>query len=228
MNRGDVCQTCKLSSFDCPGHFGHIELPVPVFNPLFMVQAFQLLRGTCSYCHKFLVKDVVILRYIAKLTLLEHGLASASDAVDDIASPSTSKKAKASGRKSSKKQNEETLSDQEIGGESTREPGEPAEEDDEDDDIGDYKMRLDKWVEYSIVSAKRSATGGMGEYGRDEYKNSGICFDRRKKVVAEFLKALPKKTCGRCGALVPLSLFLVFSRPTLANATLYHTVEHID
>ena len=28
------CTTCKLSAVHCPGHFGHIELPLPVYNPL--------------------------------------------------------------------------------------------------------------------------------------------------------------------------------------------------
>lgn len=28
------CQTCSLGYDSCPGHFGHIELPLPVYNPL--------------------------------------------------------------------------------------------------------------------------------------------------------------------------------------------------
>lgn len=28
------CITCRLNQSSCPGHFGHIELPVPVYNPL--------------------------------------------------------------------------------------------------------------------------------------------------------------------------------------------------
>jgi DNA-directed RNA polymerase I subunit RPA1 len=31
---GGTCETCGLSAARCPGHFGHIELPVPVYNPL--------------------------------------------------------------------------------------------------------------------------------------------------------------------------------------------------
>jgi DNA-directed RNA polymerase I subunit RPA1 len=30
------CETCKLQASVCPGHFGHIDLPVPVYNPLFL------------------------------------------------------------------------------------------------------------------------------------------------------------------------------------------------
>lgn len=54
------CATCQLSSYQCPGHFGHIELPVPVYHPLFMNQAFGLLRSICMYCHKFKMPEIVV------------------------------------------------------------------------------------------------------------------------------------------------------------------------
>lgn len=47
------CATCGLGAFQCPGHFGHIELAVPVYAPLTFAQMFQLLRQTCLYCHRF-------------------------------------------------------------------------------------------------------------------------------------------------------------------------------
>lgn len=31
----EVCATCMQNFSNCPGHFGHIELPLPVYNPLF-------------------------------------------------------------------------------------------------------------------------------------------------------------------------------------------------
>jgi len=71
------CVTCRLSSYDCPGHFGHIELPSPVFHPLYMTQAFQLLRGTCTYCHHFLTNQVSVrfqFRLRGFLLELERGL----------------------------------------------------------------------------------------------------------------------------------------------------------
>jgi DNA-directed RNA polymerase beta' subunit len=54
------CATCHLSSYQCPGHFGHIELPVPVFHPLFMNQAFGLLRSVCMFCHQFKMPELVV------------------------------------------------------------------------------------------------------------------------------------------------------------------------
>ena len=47
------CATCRLTSFNCPGHFGHISLPNPVFQPLFFTQAYALVRQCCMYCHRF-------------------------------------------------------------------------------------------------------------------------------------------------------------------------------
>ncbi|EIW82067.1 beta and beta-prime subunits of DNA dependent RNA-polymerase [Coniophora puteana RWD-64-598 SS2] len=82
--RQDICATCRLSYFTCPGHFGHIELPLPVFHPLFMVNAYNILRATCLFCHKFKLPRTVLCKYAAKLRLLEHGLLEAAHGIDDI------------------------------------------------------------------------------------------------------------------------------------------------
>jgi hypothetical protein len=34
LTPGERCVTCGLSGAACAGHFGHIELAVPVYNPL--------------------------------------------------------------------------------------------------------------------------------------------------------------------------------------------------
>lgn len=31
----EACATCMQNFSNCPGHFGHIELPLTVYNPLF-------------------------------------------------------------------------------------------------------------------------------------------------------------------------------------------------
>jgi DNA-directed RNA polymerase beta' subunit len=56
----DRCKSCHASYDSCPGHFGHIELPAPVFHPLFMVNMFNLLRATCLFCHHFKLKTVEV------------------------------------------------------------------------------------------------------------------------------------------------------------------------
>ena len=78
------CSTCHLNRHNCPGHCGHIELPVPVYHPNFMSQCLRLLRATCSYCHHFKLSRVEVHRYSCKLRLLQHGLAKDAEAIDDL------------------------------------------------------------------------------------------------------------------------------------------------
>uniref|UniRef100_A0A915EJW8 DNA-directed RNA polymerase subunit n=1 Tax=Ditylenchus dipsaci TaxID=166011 RepID=A0A915EJW8_9BILA len=47
------CETCGLKGLYCPGHFGHIPLTVPVFNPLLFSFTFNLMKGSCIHCHRF-------------------------------------------------------------------------------------------------------------------------------------------------------------------------------
>ena len=54
------CETCKLGYFDCPGHYGHVELPTPIYHPLFMNQCYQLLRSVCLFCHHFKMPEIIV------------------------------------------------------------------------------------------------------------------------------------------------------------------------
>ncbi|KAF8165499.1 hypothetical protein B0H34DRAFT_743123 [Crassisporium funariophilum] len=83
-DRSDICSTCHLTYFTCPGHYGHIELPAPVFHPLFMGNMLNLLRGTCMFCHRFKLSRTVTWKYFSKLRLLERGLMDAAQGIDDI------------------------------------------------------------------------------------------------------------------------------------------------
>ncbi len=47
----NLCATCGLDEKFCPRHRSHIELPTPVYNPLFFNQMPILLRSLCLYCH---------------------------------------------------------------------------------------------------------------------------------------------------------------------------------
>ena len=58
---------------NCPGHCGHIDLDVPVYNPLMFPAMFLLLRSKCLYCHKFRMDAVKVRQYLVKLKLLELG-----------------------------------------------------------------------------------------------------------------------------------------------------------
>ena len=45
----NLCSTCGLDEKFCPGHQGHIELPVPCYNPLFFNQLYIYLRASCLF-----------------------------------------------------------------------------------------------------------------------------------------------------------------------------------
>lgn len=68
----------------CPGHMGHVELPVPVYNPLFFPQLYLFLRSTCVYCHQFKMKSTEVHRYACKLKLLQYGLTMEAQHIDSF------------------------------------------------------------------------------------------------------------------------------------------------
>lgn len=49
------CTTCDCKYKDCPGHFGHIELPVKLFAPLFFPVLCKILNSICLDCSALLV-----------------------------------------------------------------------------------------------------------------------------------------------------------------------------
>lgn len=71
---GLQCTTCNKSSLYCPGHMGHIELPLPVVNPLFHKIVFNILKLTCLKCYRILITDIQKMILIARLRLLDSGL----------------------------------------------------------------------------------------------------------------------------------------------------------
>ena len=49
------CKTCEQTYINCPGHFGHIELPKPVFNLQFKDYFVKILRCICIKCSRLLI-----------------------------------------------------------------------------------------------------------------------------------------------------------------------------
>ncbi|CCG83927.1 protein of unknown function [Taphrina deformans PYCC 5710] len=74
LMRGVSCSTCRLDERFCPGHFGHIALPVPCYHPLFFPQLFSLLRGMCLYCFHLRLSKSEVHKYSCRLILLDKGL----------------------------------------------------------------------------------------------------------------------------------------------------------
>ncbi|XP_015588786.1 DNA-directed RNA polymerase I subunit RPA1 [Cephus cinctus] len=71
--KSDPCGTCGGNNMKCPGHFGHIDLPMPVVNPLFHKGLYMLIKLSCLSCFTLQVPKHIKLLLSAKLKLLQEG-----------------------------------------------------------------------------------------------------------------------------------------------------------
>ncbi|RKF71919.1 DNA-directed RNA polymerase I subunit rpa1 [Golovinomyces cichoracearum] len=78
------CTTCNLNCTSCPGHTGHIDLPVPLYHPVLMDQLLRLLRAKCAYCHHLKMSRNDVNRYLSKLKLIQNGLLHLVEDIDNI------------------------------------------------------------------------------------------------------------------------------------------------
>ncbi|KAK9123096.1 hypothetical protein Sjap_012698 [Stephania japonica] len=67
------CKSCGLRSLHCPGHCGHIDLVLPVYNPLLFKNLFDLLQKSCFFCHHFKDEEELVERYSSQLELIIKG-----------------------------------------------------------------------------------------------------------------------------------------------------------
>ena len=73
-NRSDsTCITCGQIQSLCPGHFGHIELCVPIMHPLFFPKLLMLMKMKCLACHNFRLGNRQTRIICTKLHLIDVG-----------------------------------------------------------------------------------------------------------------------------------------------------------
>ena len=79
-----TCVKCGQNSDNCTGHFGHIELNIPVYNPFLLNQMLKLLNAKCFNCHKLKLslKDTAYL--LMKLFLIKFGLFKEASEIQEI------------------------------------------------------------------------------------------------------------------------------------------------
>ena len=75
-DKHDLCGTCGLNYVHCPGHMGHIPLPLPVYHPVFFGNLYSLLKVSCWNCHKLYCTPIRARILIGQLELIEFGLLS--------------------------------------------------------------------------------------------------------------------------------------------------------
>ena len=69
-----LCETCKNTMQECPGHFGHIELTLPVYNPLFINKVITILNIVCSNCSLLLVDETLAKKLLNKTKKTDNNI----------------------------------------------------------------------------------------------------------------------------------------------------------
>eukprot|EP00835_Amoeboradix_gromovi_P005030 NODE_436_length_8630_cov_0.178877.p1 type:complete len:1558 gc:universal NODE_436_length_8630_cov_0.178877:7372-2699(-) len=68
--RDNLCQTCKQPELRCPGHFGHIDLSVPILNPMFTSNFIKICNSLCWTCKNVMLKK----RELVKSAFIAYAL----------------------------------------------------------------------------------------------------------------------------------------------------------
>ncbi|KAH8830398.1 hypothetical protein DL96DRAFT_1495292 [Flagelloscypha sp. PMI_526] len=194
----DICSTCRLNYFTCPGHYGHIELPAPVIHPLFIPQLYSLLRCVCMFCHRFKMSRITLQRYSVKLRLLEHGLVEAAEKIDDIhmevpqSLPPQSPSTKTKGNKEVERNDDESADeDITLVPSSLDKPAETPQQ---------FITRLELLCRLLLQEAKK--TGAT----RDDYKD-GTVYQMKKDLIQGFYKDAILKKCQNIDCACPAYTF---------------------
>ena len=154
---------------------GHIELPVPVYNVIFMDHMLRLLRSQCAYCGRLKLHRAEVNRFACKLKLIQYGLLQESEDLEIIDLRSNSSDPAAM-----------------IG--SAAQKDEESVESEEEDEEGLIRRR-DAFVKHAIrknVKGKNLAPW----IGSQKIK---ALAEQRRAVVNEFLSAASlTRVCGSC------------------------------
>ena len=75
------CRTCGNTAIRCPGHFGHIELAVPIIHIEFTKLIYELLKSTCRNCGRILLPDETVKKTQTKIHKIRQLLGLIPDEV---------------------------------------------------------------------------------------------------------------------------------------------------
>ena len=64
------CKTCNCKVDDCPGHFGHIELAMPVIHVGFIKDIKLMLESTCCVCGRLMLSEDEIQERIERMNAI--------------------------------------------------------------------------------------------------------------------------------------------------------------
>jgi len=56
-----ICKFCKGNYTTCPGHFGYIDLPIPITNNFLRNILFTILKAKCLVCNSFRIENLEVI-----------------------------------------------------------------------------------------------------------------------------------------------------------------------
>jgi len=74
------CKTCGNTAIRCPGHFGHIELAVPIVHVEFTKVIYNVLTATCRNCGRLLLPETQIEKIRSRIERTRKLLGAVSSA----------------------------------------------------------------------------------------------------------------------------------------------------
>lgn len=90
----EECSTCHQRSGFCPGHIGHFDIILPVYNPVFFPGLLKLLKFVCLLCLDFRLKKKKIVSFAKRLKKIDSEDYFAAVDEKNIANTSNESKSK--------------------------------------------------------------------------------------------------------------------------------------
>ncbi|KAJ1970599.1 hypothetical protein H4R35_005771, partial [Dimargaris xerosporica] len=207
LSAGSVCSTCSLNYYNCPGHFGHIELPCPVINPLLFDDALSLSRACCFYCHHLRNSREDTIRTAGKLRLLKRGFLYEAKAIDtmkplldkalaaegiQLGNEIITKQAVSAADYGHNDDNDQATDAMAVDSDNTAHVVTPSA--DRRETHAEFKARVDRYVE-SVLDQNDGTSQGA-------YQQTAIMAEL-EKTISELWVHSKSDNCRRCGARNP-------------------------
>ncbi|XP_061361832.1 DNA-directed RNA polymerase III subunit 1-like [Gastrolobium bilobum] len=87
-NKSLECATCHGSFLDCPGHYGYLNLALPVFNVGYLSTIVEILKCICKGCARILLnEDTCSVKKVASTLSIIHDCSKCNnDSVEELQS----------------------------------------------------------------------------------------------------------------------------------------------
>ncbi|KAJ3414278.1 hypothetical protein HDV05_006807 [Chytridiales sp. JEL 0842] len=218
MEKDDVCATCSLNFFTCPGHFGHVELATPCYNPVTFRLMLKLLQSTCYYCHHLRMSRLQVHHFGAKIKLIRAGLLIEARELDDIIGSKPPPRNLGDGKsKSSTPKKSRMVDDEAAEGDEDEDDEEGLEEaidrmeggaDDDSYLFEQHRATKPRTAEEMIAAIdeyveEKMAAAGLSADSLTPAAKATMITDALRSLERQFMASIPSHICANCKGVSP-------------------------